>query len=634
MCGIAGICNYDRHPIENILAMNQAQIHRGPDAGDYWMDESNKVILGHRRLSIVELSDAGAQPMRSASERYVLVYNGEIYNSDQLREILQQKRRMQGSALKLRGTSDTEILLEAVETLGLMGTLKLVKGMFAFALYDREEKQLYLVRDRMGEKPLYYGRVNNCFVFASDIGAIRRIEGFHNEVNQEVLNLYFRYGYIPHPYTIYQQIWQLNPGGILKIRNPFEKWELDQYWDIMEVAKRGQENQFAGTEQEATERLEILLKNAIAGQMRADVPLGAFLSGGIDSSLTVSLLQSLNSRKVRTFTVGFKEKGYNEAEYAAETAKHLGTDHTELYVDYSDVMEVLPHLPEAYGEPFADSSQLPTMLVSRLTREHVTVSLSGDAGDELFCGYNSYKDMKKGLGIVQGKAAFLRGGVRRTVGKVCSAMSNAYTPLLYKAGNCFVVDTPESYYRCTSQTDCRIPYLSRKRNIPSCSNMLYPDGYLQGGENNLMLMDMLQYLPDDILVKVDRAGMYYSLENRIPLLDKDVVEFAWMLPLEYKYQNGITKKILRNILYRYVPKKMLERPKKGFGVPVEQWLASGSMREWAEDIIAKARPMAGELINLKYFDAIWKEYLEQKKWNPVIWYVLILEQWILYNRIS
>ena len=634
MCGIAGICNFDRRPIENILAMNRAQIRRGPDAGNYWMDESDKVVLGHRRLSIVELSDAGAQPMLSASGRYVLVYNGEIYNCDSLKKELQERRTTLGSKLGLRGTSDTEVLLESVETLGLKETLQLAKGMFAFALYDREEKQLFLSRDRMGEKPLYYGIVNNSFVFASDIGAIKAIEGFQNEVNQEVLGLYFRYGYIPQPYTIYRQIWQLTPGTVLKIRAPFTEWKQDEYWNLMKVAKRGQDNLFEGTEQEAAERLENLLKNAIAGQMRADVPLGAFLSGGIDSTLTVSLLQSLNSRKIRTFTVGFNEKGYNEAEYAAETARHLGTDHTELYVDYSDVMDVLPHLPEAYGEPFADSSQIPTMLISRLTREHVTVSLSGDAGDELFCGYNTYKDMENGIQTVKGKVPFLRGGIRRTVGKMCSGMSNAHTPLLYKAGNCFSIDTAESYYRCMSKTDCRIPYLGKMRGDLPSSNSLYPDGYLHGGQNNMMLMDMLQYLPDDILVKVDRAGMYYSLENRIPLLDRDVVEFAWTLPLAYKYRDGVTKKVLRNILYRYVPQKMMERPKKGFGVPVEQWLAEGRMREWAESIMTEARPLAGEMINLKYFDAIWKEYLEQKKWNPVIWYVLILEQWILYNRIG
>lgn len=632
MCGIAGICNYGGRPIENIQAMNQAIIHRGPDAGSYWLDENDKIILGHRRLSIVELSEAGAQPMISASGRYVIVYNGEIYNYNDLQEILTAKLASEGRQLCLRGTSDTEVLLEAIEILGIEKTLEYSKGMFAFAVYDRQEKMLYLCRDRIGEKPLYYGRVGSSFVFASDLAAIKAMESFSNGISTEVLGLYFRYGYIPQPYTIYRGIWKLPPGMLLKIKAPFSEWKEERYWDICRVAQSGQQNLFMGTEEEAAEQLEGLLKDAIKGQMRADVPLGAFLSGGIDSTLVVSLLQSMSDRKVRTFTVGFKEQGYDEAVYAKETARYLGTEHTELYVDFSDVMEVLPHLPEAYSEPFADSSQIPTMLVSKMTREHVTVSLSGDAGDELFCGYNTYKDLRQGMQVVKGKAGFLPQGLRKGIGRVCGKLSNAHTPLLAKIDSCFGIDTPESFYRAMGRSDCRIPYINKDKSNMPCSNTLYQDGFLKDAEHNLMLMDMGQYLPDDILVKVDRAGMFYSLENRIPLLDRDVVEFAWTLPIQYKFQDGITKKPLRNILYRYVPREMMERPKKGFSIPLEEWLAKGKMHEWAEDIMADARPIAKEFLNLQYVDGIWKDFLTKQKWNPVIWYLLMLEQWLLYNR--
>lgn len=634
MCGIAGICNYGSRPVENILAMNQALLHRGPDAGSYWLDEDSKVVLGHRRLSIVELSEAGAQPMVSHSGRYVLVYNGEIYNYKSLEEKLSKKLSASGQKLRLRGTSDTEILLEAIELFGVKEALKAAKGMFAFAVYDRQEKALYLSRDRIGEKPLYYGRVGGGFVFASELASIKAMENFRNEINTEVLGLYFRYGYIPQPHTIYRGICQLSPGSILKVKAPFSEWEEESYWDISEVAAAGRQNLFAGTEEEAAQQLEKLLKDAVSGQMRADVPLGAFLSGGIDSTLIVSLMQSMSEKKVRTFTVGFHEEGYNEAAYARETARHLGTEHTELYVEFSDVMDVLPHLPEAYSEPFADSSQIPTMLVSKLTKEHVTVSLSGDAGDELFCGYNTYKDMEQGIQVVKGKAGFLPQGLRKGIGIACGALSNAHTPLLYKISNCFLVDTPESFYRAMSRTDCRIPYISRDKSKLPCSNTLYPDGFLTDARHNMMLMDMKQYLPDDILVKVDRAGMYYSLENRIPLLDRDVVEFAWTLPIDYKFKDGITKKPLRNILYRYVPREMMERPKKGFSIPINEWLAKGEMHEWAQSLMADARPIAGEFLNLKYVDGIWKDFLTKQKWYPVIWYVLMLEQWLLYQRIN
>ncbi|MCM1264220.1 MAG: asparagine synthase (glutamine-hydrolyzing) [Butyrivibrio sp.] len=629
MCGIAGVCNYGSRAVENIQSMNKMLIRRGPDAEGHWLCEKDRVILGHRRLSIVDLSENGAQPMISKSERYVLVYNGEIYNTQYVEEVLANKLISQGKQLHLCGTSDTEILLKSVEYLGIKQTLKLIKGMFAFAVYDRQNSTLYLARDRIGEKPLYYGKVGNSFVFASDISAIKALDNFNNDINTDVLNLYFMYGYIPQPYSIYKGIWQLKPGCILEIRAPFTDWSIDSYWDLYDVAQKGQENMFTGTEEEAAKQLESLLRDAIKGQMRSDVPLGAFLSGGIDSTLVVSLMQSMSDKKIRTFTVGFREKGYNEAEYARETAKHLGTEHTELYVDFKDVMEVLPQISEAYSEPFADSSQIPTMLVSKLTKEHVTVSLSGDAGDELFCGYNTYKDMEQGLKVVEGKAGFLPRGLRKGIGKICGVISNAHTPLLYKMANCFEVDSPESFHRAIYKTDCRIPYIARNRVLKSCSNSLYKDGFLKDGRHNLMLMDMLQYLPDDILVKVDRAGMFYSLENRIPLLDRDVVEFAWTLPIDYKYQSGITKKPLRNILYKYVPKEMMERAKKGFSVPIEEWLAKGEMYDWAQSIMSDARQAAGDILNLQYVDSIWSDYITNHKWKPVIWYILVLEQWLL-----
>lgn len=632
MCGIAGICNYKGNPIRDISAMNDAMLHRGPDAGAHWLDEKGRVVLGHRRLSIVDLSDTGAQPMVSEDGRYVITYNGEVYNYRQLRNRLIQDYAGQGEVLTFQGASDTEVLLKAIACYGIKDTLQYIKGMFAFAVYDRQEKVMVLARDRMGEKPLYYGMVQGSFVFSSELGAIRQIESFKGEINAEVLGLYFKYGYIPQPYSIYRGIYKLGGGEYLEIKTPFEEWRIKKYWDIKEAAKRGQTNLFAGTEEEAANQLEKLLREAIADQMMADVPLGAFLSGGVDSTLIVSLMQALSDKKIRTYTVGFEEKGYNEAVFAKETARHLGTEHTEMYANFADVMEVLTHIPEAYTEPFADSSQIPTMLVSKLTRQHVTVSLSGDAGDELFCGYNTYKDMEKGLQIIKNKAGFLKGGLRRGIGKGCKALSTAYTPLLYKTGNCFLTETAEDYYRSLRKTDCRIPYLSKEKIRLLCNNDTYEDGFLDSARSNLMLMDMLQYLPDDILTKVDRASMYYSLESRIPLLDRDVIEFAWQLSESYKFSGGITKKPMRTILYQYVPKEMMERPKKGFSIPVQQWLAFGEMRDWAEALRSDARSVAGEFINLKLADGMWKDFLEKGQWNPAIWYTLMLEQWLLFNR--
>ena len=392
MCGIAGFCNWGSEWKKNIERMNECMIYRGPDASGVWSSDDQTVVLGHRRLAIVDLTETGAQPMLSNNDRYVISYNGEIYNCD----LIKKKLLAEGKVVAFRGTSDTEVLLEAISAYGLESTLRQIKGMFALAVYDRQEKELCLARDRVGEKPLYYGFVRkDRFVFASDLNSITALDGFDNAVNTEVLQDYFRYGYIAAPYSIYEGIWKLKPGTYLKIKSPFNKYEIQTYWSMKEAALAGQRNPFTGSYEEAVDELERLLKESIRGQMMADVPVGAFLSAGIDSSTVVSLMQSISPRKVRSFTIGMWDEAYNEAEAAREIAAHLQTDHTELYIREEDAKQVIPELCGMFGEPFADSSQIPTYLVSRMTREHVTVSLSGDGGDELFCGYNSYASVER-----------------------------------------------------------------------------------------------------------------------------------------------------------------------------------------------------------------------------------------------
>ena len=391
MCGIAGLCNWKNEPLKNIEKMNLRMFHRGPDAGGSFIEEDGSVALGHRRLSIVDLSPNGAQPMTSHSGRFVMAFNGEIYNYRELRKKLIDEKKV----LAFRGSSDTEVLLELFENYGVKEGISLCKGMFAIALYDREKKELHLLRDRVGEKPLYYGNVNESFVFASELGCLEVLEGFSNPIEEKVLPIYFIHGYIPAPYSIYRGIYKLEPGTVLTIRAPYKEYEITSYWSMKQVAKTGQNHLFKGSEQEATDELERLLKNAIAGQMVADVPVGAFLSSGIDSSTIVALMQSLSSKKVKSFTIGMEDPNYNEADVAMQIAKHLGTEHTELYITEKDAKEVIPRLSYIYSEPFADRSQIPTYLVSRMTKEHVTVSLSGDAGDELFCGYVSYDSIDR-----------------------------------------------------------------------------------------------------------------------------------------------------------------------------------------------------------------------------------------------
>lgn len=600
--------------------MNERMRHRGPDASGIWASEDGDVVLGHQRLSIVDLSENGAQPMQSHSGRFEMVFNGEIYNYREIAKRLIEEKKVD----RFRGTSDTEVLLEAMEHMGIEEAIALCKGMFAIALYDKKERRLYLLRDRIGEKPLYYGFVNGCFVFGSDIGSISVLDGFRNEINRDVLDIYFVHGYIPAPYSIYEDIWKLEPGCILTLEAPFAKPSVKTFWSVMEAAKKGQENLFAGSREEAAEELERLLKASIRDQMAADVPVGAFLSAGIDSSTIVALMQSLNHGKVKSFTIGMGEKEYNEAEAAREIAKVLGTEHTELYITEADAKAVIPKLPFMFGEPFADSSQIPTYLVSKMTREHVTVSLSGDGGDELFCGYTSYASVSRIWGKMKNVPYFLR--------KPCSELV-LHSPLVKKElfrikGKLLGARDPSDIYVQSRLTDPLTMDIAREHgNLPYKYTQM-PAGYLEETNHTIMLMDMLMYHPDDILVKVDRTAMAVSLETRVPMLDKDVVEFSWSLPLEYKRQDGTGKLVLRDVLYKYVPKELMDRPKKGFSIPIAKWLMEPSLRAWAETLIDRRTLETQGILNPDTVWKIWKDFVENGVWRIQIWYILMFQAWM------
>ena len=625
MCGIAGFCNFHgsvKMQEENLEKMKQRMLHRGPDAGGSYVSEDGKVALGHRRLSIVDLSEAGLQPMKSHSGRYVMVYNGEIYNYKKLSQKLLEEKKVD----RFRGTSDSEVILEAFEAYGVEETIAQCKGMFAIALYDTKEQKLYLLRDRIGEKPLYYGFMGDTFVFASDVACIAALDGFQNPIHKDVLGIYFIHGYIPAPYSIYENIYKLEPGCILEIKSPFNKYDISTYWSIKEVAQHGQEHLFHGAYEEAVDELERLLKASIQDQMMADVPVGAFLSAGIDSSTVVALMQSLHPDKVKTFTIGMEDEKYNEAVYAKEIAAHLGTEHTELYITEEDAKGVIPKIPFIFGEPFADSSQIPTYLVSKMTREHVTVSLSGDGGDELFCGYNSYASVDR----IWGKMKSVPYGIRKLASELVlhSPLSNKE---IYRVkGTLLGAKGPSDLYRLSMEREPLIKDITLSKEEIPYKYTEYDPGFLKETNHNIMLMDMLMYHPDDILVKVDRTAMAVSLETRVPMLDKDVVEFAWTLPVEFERQNGVGKRILRDVLYRYVPKEMMERPKKGFSIPIQKWLKEKELCEWAENLIDRKTLIKQGILNPDVVWKMWTDFIEKDEWRIQIWYVLIFQEWMSY----
>ncbi len=625
MCGIAGFCNFHgsvKMQEENLEKMKQRMLHRGPDAGGSYISEDGKVALGHRRLSIVDLSEAGLQPMKSHSGRYVMVYNGEIYNYKKLSQKLLEEKKVGW----FRGTSDSEVILEAFEAYGVEETIVQCKGMFAIALYDTKEQKLYLLRDRIGEKPLYYGFMGDTFVFASDVACIAALDGFQNPIHKDVLGIYFIHGYIPAPYSIYENIYKLEPGCILEIKSPFNKCDISTYWSIKEAAQHGQEHLFKGAYEEAVDELERLLKASIQDQMMADVPVGAFLSAGIDSSTVVALMQSLYPDKVKTFTIGMQDEKYNEAIYAKEIAEHLGTEHTELYITEEDAKGVIPKIPFIFGEPFADSSQIPTYLVSKMTREYVTVSLSGDGGDELFCGYNSYMSIDR----LWDRIKQVPYGIRKLASELVlhSPLSNKE---IYRVkGTLLGAKGPSDLYRLSMEREPLIKDITlSKKEIPY-KYTEYEPGFLKETNHNIMLMDMLMYHPDDILVKVDRTAMAVSLETRVPMLDKDVVEFAWTLPVEFERQNGVGKRILRDVLYRYVPKEMMERPKKGFSIPIQKWLKEKELREWAENLIDRKTLIKQGILDPDVVWKMWTDFIEKDEWRIQIWYVLMFQEWMSY----
>ncbi len=625
MCGIAGFCSSPANWRENIERMNRRMYHRGPDGGGVWASSDAGVVLGHRRLSIVDLSENGAQPMCSASGRYVCAFNGEIYNYRRLRDKLLKEKKVAA----FRGTSDTEVLIEAVEAYGVEETIRHCKGMFAMALFDRQTGKLTLIRDRIGEKPLYYGFVNGHFAFASDIGSISVLDGFDNPIDERVLQLYFIHGYIPAPYSIYKDIYKLDAGCMLELDAPYREPRVSAYWSVREAAKYGQAHPFRGSRQEAADELERLLKASVREQMVADVPVGAFLSAGIDSSTVVALMQAQSQQKVRSFTIGMDDTSYNEAVYAREIARHLGTEHTELYITAADAREVIPKLSWIFGEPFADSSQIPTYLVSRMTREHVTVSLSGDGGDELFCGYTSYDSIDR----IWGKMKRCPYGIRRIAGSLL--VGNPLirnNRILQTKAYLLGAKSPEHLYELSNAQEASNLRIALEPTAHPYKHNSYPYGALRDPQNSVMLMDMEVYHPDDILVKVDRAAMAVSLETRVPMLDKDVVEFAWTIPMAYKKQGTEGKLVLKDVLYRYVPREMMDRPKKGFSIPVTQWLREPGLREWAESLLDSSLIRQQGILNADVVGRIWRDFIENGNWQIQIWYILMFQSWMCERR--
>jgi len=644
MCGLTGFL-WEGHlpePETVVCGMAGAPIHRGLDDAGIWIDREAGIALAHLSFSDPDPSPAVCRPMASVSGRYVIAYNGTIYNHLDLRLELEAMN----AAPAWRGHSDMETLLAGFEVWGIEETIRLASGMFAFALWDRQCGALILGRDRLGEKPLYYGWQGNAFLFASELKAIEANPYFSKQVDRGAVALLMRHNYIPAPYSIYQGIRKLLPGSLLTVSMQKRDEPPSRYWDTRDIVADGLARPFEGTPDEAAVMLEALLSDSVRRRMAADADIspGVFLSGGIDSSIVAALTQSLSNRPARTFSIGFHDAGYDEAKYAAAVAKHLGTEHTELYVTPRQAMDVIPRLPELYCEPFADSSQIPTFLVSRLARQHVTVSLSGDGGDELFGGYGRYLLGQRLWGALSRIPARLRALASMGITTLSPTAWNrllkpvellrrrgAWKPgdRLHKGAAIMDARSSADLYRLlVSHWGAPASLVIDAQEPPTV--LTSPD--LQPCTDNfahqMMAMDLVTYLPDDCLVKVERAAKGVCLETRAPFLDHHVVEFAWKLPLEYKLREGVVKWPLRQVLRRHVPRELIERPKMGFGVPIDNWLR-GPLREWAESLLSEERIRKEGFFNPAPIRKKWNEHLSgQRNWQYPLWDVLMFQAWL------
>ena len=645
MCGIAGLVwkSLGSKSTTVLEKMSDSLYHRGPDGAGIWSHSSLNIGLVHRRLAILDVSDAGKQPMMSNSHRYVVSFNGEIYNFFDIKsEIARQTGKTQ-----YRGGSDTEVILAALDVWGLEGAIKKLEGMFAISIWDESAQALYLVRDRMGEKPLYYGFSNGIFAFGSELKVFRAIPGFELSVDPNAVSNFVRYSYVEESRSIYKEAKKLPPACYLKISldNIKAVGEPVRYWDLNNIATTASRNPFSGSDQQAIQSLDEHLSRIIKGQMIADVPLGAFLSGGIDSSTIVACMQRESTRPVKTFTIGFEEAQYDESRYAEDVARHLGTDHTTLKLTWDQALQLIPRLPEIYDEPFADSSQIPTYLVAQLARQHVTVALSGDAGNEVFGGYNRHQWIPKiwsktkymtrlGRGFFGGLLNTLRPDQWDTLLSAIRRFGeNAKNPgeKIQKLANSICAANVQELYDFVRSQGVSKSNLMSVRHRDSIESSKWHE--LDCLEHTLMLADMNDYLPGDILTKVDRAAMAVSLETRVPFLDHQLIEFAWSLPLHMKIRNGEGKWILRRVLEKHVPLKMFDRPKSGFGVPIDSWLR-GPLREWAGDLLSMDRIRRDGYFDAEKIQKLWDEHLTGKRrWHHQLWNILMFNAWLSrYHR--
>ena len=631
MCGITGLfspsATINAECLRASLArMTQTLAHRGPDAEGLWDNPAQGIGLGHKRLSIRDLSPTGAQPMQTAHGRHVIAYNGEIYNAEELRAELHEQ------GISFDGTSDTEVVLKGCALLGVKEFVPRMIGMFAFAYWDAEQRQLSLVRDRLGIKPLYYARFQDVWGFASELKALYEHPHWKADINREAVTQFLRYGYIHGPISIFSQVYKLLPGSMLQI-DVSGKTQEYVYWDAREKMREGQRTQYGANHGELVESTHLLLKDAVKRRMVADVSLGAFLSGGIDSSLVVALMQAQTQQRVRTFSIGFSEPEYDEAPYAKATAAHLGTDHTELYMEPKDAWDVIPQLAGMYDEPFGDSSQLPTYLLSAMTRKHVTVALSGDGGDEVFAGYGRYFLFEDTSSTEKRLWRLASSVLQRTPASLLQILAKCAPPRYKQDFVGRLVRLVERHY---------VDYLSRYRQV-CLTHWPAPEDLVIGGReprdvlddraflealtgkvSQMQAADTLCYLPDDILVKVDRASMAVSLEVRVPLLDHRLFEHAWRLPSEMKVHNGVGKIVLREVLSQYVPRQLFERPKMGFGVPIDHWLR-GPLKDWAQSLLDPHTITEQGLLRPEAILPAWQRHLAGENFAYPIWNVLMLQ---------